>query len=93
MIDQQLAMMAQQLALLGGAPLAAPAPAAAPIAIAAPIAVAKNEDEPPAGPVNYDVKTAFGANLPRLAAIKKKFDPANFFRVNHNVAPAALATA
>lgn len=39
------------------------------------------------------IKTAFGANLPRLAAIKKKYDPANFFRVNHNVAPAALATA
>jgi FAD/FMN-containing dehydrogenase len=31
------------------------------------------------------IKTAFGSNLPRLAAIKKKYDPANFFRVNHNV--------
>jgi len=35
------------------------------------------------------IKTAFGSNLPRLAAIKKKYDPANFFRVNHNVAPGA----
>jgi FAD/FMN-containing dehydrogenase len=33
------------------------------------------------------VKTAFGSNLPRLAAIKKKYDPSNFFRVNHNIAP------
>jgi FAD/FMN-containing dehydrogenase len=31
------------------------------------------------------IKTAFGPNLPRLAAIKKKYDPANFFRVNHNI--------
>jgi len=30
---------------------------------------------------------AFGANLPRLAAIKKKYDPANFFRVNQNIDP------
>jgi FAD/FMN-containing dehydrogenase len=33
------------------------------------------------------VKTAFGTNLPRLAAIKKKYDPTNFFRVNQNIAP------
>ena len=31
------------------------------------------------------IKGAFGLNLPRLAAIKKKYDPANFFRVNHNI--------
>lgn len=31
---------------------------------------------------------AFGANLPRLAAIKKKYDPSNFFRVNQNIEPA-----
>jgi FAD/FMN-containing dehydrogenase len=31
------------------------------------------------------VKTAFGPNLPRLAAIKKKYDPTNFFRVNQNI--------
>jgi FAD/FMN-containing dehydrogenase len=34
------------------------------------------------------IDTAFGSNLPRLAAIKKKYDPANFFRVNYNIKPA-----
>lgn len=34
------------------------------------------------------IDTAFGPNLPRWAAIKAKYDPANFFRVNHNVKPA-----
>jgi hypothetical protein len=33
------------------------------------------------------IKTAFGPNLPRLAAIKQKYDPTNFFRVNQNIAP------
>ena len=33
------------------------------------------------------INTAFGANLPRLAAVKEKYDPANFFRVNHNIKP------
>jgi FAD/FMN-containing dehydrogenase len=33
------------------------------------------------------VHTAFGSNLPRLAAVKKKYDPANFFRVNPNIRP------
>jgi amino acid adenylation domain-containing protein len=79
-IDAQLALMAQQLAVLGGQPVAAPAArpaapiapapiapapiAAAPIVAPAPAAApapAKNEDEPPAGPVGYDVKKAFGA--------------------------------
>ena len=31
------------------------------------------------------IKTAFGPNLTRLAAIKRKYDPANFFRVNQNI--------
>ena len=31
------------------------------------------------------IKSAFGTNLSRLAAIKKKYDSANFFRVNHNI--------
>jgi FAD/FMN-containing dehydrogenase len=39
------------------------------------------------------IKGAFGANLPRLAAIKKKYDPANFFRANHNIKPGTQATA
>ena len=34
------------------------------------------------------IDAAFGANLTRLAAIKKKYDPANFFRVNYNIKPA-----
>jgi FAD/FMN-containing dehydrogenase len=39
------------------------------------------------------IKTAFGANLPRLAAIKEKYDPANFFRVNQNIRPGTRAGA
>jgi FAD binding domain/Berberine and berberine like len=34
------------------------------------------------------INAAFGTNLPRLAAIKKKYDPGNFFRVNQNIRPA-----
>src|SRR5215475_4923114 len=33
------------------------------------------------------IKTAFGSNLARLAAIKEKYDPTNFFRVNQNIKP------
>jgi len=39
------------------------------------------------------INAAFGANLPRLAAIKSKYDPANFFRVNQNIRPAMTQTA
>jgi hypothetical protein len=35
------------------------------------------------------VSTAFGQNLTRLATVKKKYDPTNFFRVNQNIKPAA----
>jgi FAD binding domain/Berberine and berberine like len=34
-------------------------------------------------------KDAYGDNYARLAEIKKKYDPANFFRLNLNVKPAA----
>lgn len=35
------------------------------------------------------VRATYGANYPRLAAVKAKVDPGNLFRVNRNVAPAA----
>lgn len=33
------------------------------------------------------VESAFGKNLKRLADIKKKYDPDNFFRLNNNIKP------
>ena len=32
--------------------------------------------------------SALGRNLARLAEIKAKYDPDNFFRINNNVIPA-----
>jgi len=35
------------------------------------------------------VPAAYGGNYQRLAALKKKYDPDNFFRLNPNIKPAA----
>jgi FAD/FMN-containing dehydrogenase len=35
------------------------------------------------------ISGAYGANYPRLAALKAKYDPGNLFRLNQNVAPSA----
>ena len=35
------------------------------------------------------IHAAFGVNYPRLAEIKRKYDPTNFFSINQNVVPAA----
>ncbi len=37
---------------------------------------------------NDNVKTSYRDNYPRLADIKRKYDPANLFRVNQNIKPA-----
>ena len=54
----------------------------------------------PAAYVNYlggdegadGLEVAYGAKLARLTALKEKFDPANLFRMNVNIAPASAVT-
>ena len=33
------------------------------------------------------VRAAYGANYARLVEVKRKYDPTNLFRVNHNIVP------
>jgi FAD/FMN-containing dehydrogenase len=35
------------------------------------------------------IREAYGPNYDRLVDIKKRYDPQNLFRYNHNIAPGA----
>jgi hypothetical protein len=38
-------------------------------------------------------RAAYGPNYNRLVALKNKYDPTNFFRMNHNIKPAVAKSA
>ena len=38
-------------------------------------------------------REAYGPNYDRLVALKNKYDPTNFFRMNHNIKPSKSAPA
>jgi hypothetical protein len=38
-------------------------------------------------------REAYGPNYERLVALKNKYDPTNFFRMNHNIKPTQTAPA
>ena len=92
-IDAQLQIMAQQLAVLGGGAVAGPSPAAAaprsPVVAAPP---ARNEDEPAAGPVTYDVKKAFGA-IARIHTRAEELTPQQRARLDAFIARYTARTA
>jgi hypothetical protein len=39
--------------------------------------------------LHSDAQPSYGDNYTRVSAIKKKYEPANLFRVNQNIKPAA----
>jgi FAD/FMN-containing dehydrogenase len=38
------------------------------------------------------IEAAYGENYVRLLALKNKYDPTNFFRLNQNIAPTVQTT-
>ena len=41
----------------------------------------------PTGSASHRVRAAYGANLARLAGVKRRYDPDTLFRVTRNVPP------